>query len=423
MTTESADVRIRFVSALARALARCGEDADDLERDLTDCAVRLGLDAQFFATPTMVMASFGSDDHERTVRLRVSEGRIDLQARSMMQEIVDGVKAGEKTAPQALAEINLIAASPPRFAWWVRVLASGLGAASFAIFLGGDWRTLLAALPVGLAVGMLVVVAARYERLRSLMELLGGLVAAVVTLAVGHLFNHFSLPTVALAGVILLLPGLSITIGVSELASRHLTSGTSRLAGAAVTLVNLGVGSFLGFALVDRLGLVPATGLIRSDQTTAAFVVAVAATGLASLIFTNSRTRDWPIVFAGVIVALLGARFGAWLVGASLGVAIASLALGLSANVYARLSHRPAALLLIPGLAVLVPGALGLRGVGEFLRTASGGLNVLTSVVIIAAGLVVGLLMADAALPPHRAHGPLDPSPEQAEAAARGRLV
>ncbi len=102
----------------------------------------------------------------------------------------------------------------------------------------------------------------------------------------------------ALAGVILLLPGLSITIGVSELAARHLSSGTARLAGAAMTLINLGVGSFLGFALVDRIGLVSSTGVIRADQAAAALAVAV----------------------------------------------IASLSRGLCANAYARLSHRPAAL-------------------------------------------------------------------------------
>jgi len=347
----------------------------------------------------MVMASFGSDAHERTVLLRVSEGIIDLQARSTMHEIVEGVKAGEKTAAQALAEINLVAAAPQRFAWWVRVLASGVGAASFAIFLGGGWRAFFAALPVGLAVGLLVVLAVRYERLRSVVELLGGFVAAVVTLAVGHLFQHFSLPTAALAGVILLLPGLGITIGVAELAARHLTSGTSRLAGAAVTLVNLGVGSYLGFALVDRVGLVPSTGRVTPGQTTALLVAAVVAISLALLVITNSRTRDWPIVLAAVVVALVGSRFGAWLVGASLGVAIASIVLGLCANGYARVSRRPATLLLIPGLAVLVPGALGLRGVTEFLRDAAGGIDVLTNVVIIAAGLVVGLLVADAVLP------------------------
>ena len=111
---------------------------------------------------------------------------------------------------------------------------------------------------MGLAVGALVVVAQRYRRLTPLVELLAALLAALVTIAVGHLFGHFSLPTVTLAGVILLLPGLAITIGVSELASRHLSSGTSRLAGATVTLVNLGVGSFLGFAWQRGLTWCPA---------------------------------------------------------------------------------------------------------------------------------------------------------------------
>ncbi len=277
MPSTTIDVRIEFLSALARSLARCGESSDDMERDLNECAARLGLGAQFYVTPTMVMASFGSDAHERTVLLRVSEGIIDLQARSTMHEIVEGVKAGEKTAAQALAEVNLIAAAPQRFAWWVRVLASGVGAASFAIFLGGGWRTFFAA--------------------------------------------------------------------------------------------------------------------------------AVVAISLSLLVITDSRTRDWPIVLAAVVLVLIGSRFGAWLVGASLGVAIASFVLGMVANGYARLSRRPAAVLLIPGLAVLVPGALGLRGVTEFLRDASGGIDVLTGVVIIAAGLVVGLLVADALLPARRQAG------------------
>ena len=392
-------MRIELLSALARALARYGEDANDMERDLNDCARVLDLDAQFFVTPTLVMASFGSVTSERTVLLRVAEGRIDLQALSMIHDVVEDVKRGRTTAPEALAEVNLIAASPPRYAWWARVLASGIGAASFAILLGGDWWSFLAALPVGVAVGLLVALATRYERLRSLTELLGGFFAAVVALAVGHLFQHFDLATVALSGVILLLPGLAITIGVAELAARHLSSGTSRLAGAAVTLVNLSIGSFIGWAIVSKLDLVPSMGKVSTEQTTQMIAVAVLVESVALLVFTNARVRDWPVVAAGVIIALIGSRFGAWLVGATLGVAVASLLLGLCANGYARVARRPASLLTIPGLAVLVPGALGLQGVAQFLTSASGGVEVLVNVVVIAAGLVVGLLVADAVLP------------------------
>jgi uncharacterized membrane protein YjjB (DUF3815 family) len=80
---------------------------------------------------------------------------------------------------------------------------------------------------------------------------------------------------------------------------------------------------------------------------------------------------------------------------------VASLLLALGSNFYARRSKRPAAVPLVPGLAVLVPGALGFRGVSVFLRSATGSLQILAAVLVIAAGLVVGLLMADAALPPH----------------------
>jgi len=406
MITAETDIRVMFLSALARALARFGEDSDSIERDLVGCAARLGLPGQFYATPTMVMASFGSDAQPRTILLRIHEGRIDLEALDRVNVVRKGVMSGEKTAPQALAELNLIGAAPARFAWPVRMLASGLGAGSFAIFLGGGWQAFVAAVPVGLVVGAIVLASRRYARLQLLAELLGAFAAAVTTLAVGHAIRHFSLPSVALAGLILLLPGLAITTGVSELAARQLSSGTARLAGAAVTLINLGVGSFLGFAVVARLEWVPRTLAVASHPPVVAVAAAVVVTSLALLVITNARTRDWPLTLAAVVVALLGARFGAWLFGATLGVVVAAFALGVCANGYARLRERPAALVLIPGLAMLVPGALGLRGVSDFLRTAAGGLNVLVSVVIIAAGLVVGLLVADALLPARGADAP-----------------
>lgn len=399
-TTASLDVRVEFLSALARALARYGEDADDMEHRLAECARSLGVAAQFFVTPTLVMAAYGEDPTTRTVLQRVEEGHVDLEGLALVDDVARGVCSGEKTAPQALAELNLIATAPRRFPWYVRALASALGAGSFTIFLGGDLRSFVAALPVGLAVGLLVALASRFVRLQRLVELLGGVTAAVVTLALGHFIRHVSLPTVALSGVILLLPGLGVTIGVAELAARHLSSGTSRLAGATVTLVNLGVGSYLGFTLMQRLDLVPVPGGLRVAQTPWALVAATAATTLALFVATNARTRDLPLVLVSVLVALAGARLGAWLLGASLGVAVASLVLGLSANAFARLARRPPALLLTPGLAVLVPGALGLRGVSDFLRDATGGVDVLAKVVVIAAGLVVGLLVADAVLPP-----------------------
>jgi uncharacterized membrane protein YjjP (DUF1212 family) len=401
MTPE--DPRMEFLSAMAAALSRFGETADGLESGLQACARTLGVEVAFFSVPTAVLVAYGHGAAMHTVLLHTRDSAIDLEALSLLHETLLDVTRGRRSAAQGLAEVRLITASPPRFPWYMRVLASGLGAAAISVFLGGGVRELTAAIPVGVAVGALSVIARRTERLTSLVELLAGFLAAVLTLALGQVLPHFHLATVVLAGLILLLPGLSITLGVSELAARHLVSGSARLAGATVSLVSLGLGVAVGYAIFTKLGWVPPVGPGREIPGQWLTVMAVVASSGALLVVTNSRPRDIWVVLCAVVIAVYGARLGAWLLGPTVGVVVASLLLGLGSNLYARLTSRPAAVPLVPGLAALVPGALGFRGISAFLRSATGSLEILAAVLVIAAGLVVGLLVADATLPARRA--------------------
>ena len=397
---EPRDIRIEFLSGMAGALSRFGLNADATERGLRAAAAVLGLRAEFYVTPTSIMAAFGMPGRQRVVLLRTHEASIDLQSLSLVSSVLDGVVSRRLTVEEAFAELNLITRSPLRFPWFMGVFASGVGAAAFDLLLSGHWIEAAVAAEVGLAVGVMIVLGRRYSRLARLTELLAGLLAAVLALGAGHVVAEIRPANVALASVILLLPGLGITLGVAEIAARHLAAGTARLAGAMMTLLNLSIGSFLGFKVMAELDLVPATS---PPGVQAAVWMLVAAAGLSSvalLIATNSRPADIWLVVISVSIALVGARFGAWLLGATLGVALASLVLGLWSNVYARLARRPAALALLPGLAVLVPGSLGQRGVSAALMGASGDIDLLIAVFVIAAGLVVGLLVADATLAP-----------------------
>ncbi len=346
-----------------------------------------------------MFVAYGHGAATRTVLLRTHDSAIDLHTLSLLDETLLDVTRGRRSAAQGLAEIRLITANPLRFPWYMRVLASGMGAAAFSVFLGGGVHELTAAIPVGVAVGALSVLARRTERLARLVELLAGFLAAVLTLALGHVLPHFHLTTVVLAGLTLLLPGLSITLGVSELAARHLVSGSARLADATVSLVSLGLGVAIGHAIFAKLGWVPPAGPGREIPGQWLTVLAVVASSAALLVVTNSRPRDFWVVLCAVVVAVYGARLGAWLLGPTVGVVVASLLLGLGSNLSARLTSRPAALPLVPGLAALVPGALGFRGISAFLRNAAGSVEILAAVLVIAAGLVVGLLVADATLP------------------------
>jgi len=397
--TTRLDVRMTLLAAMARALSRYGETCDDIEEGLASCARALGLRAQFSVTPTVVLASFGEFMRERTLFMRISEGAIDLRGLSLVRALLFDVTDGRTTPDLGLSELRLIESSPSSYAWPLRVLGSALGAAALSVFLGGGGREFLVSLPVGLAVGLLVVLGRRYTRLTLLTEVLAGLTAVSVAMLMSYLAGGFSVSTVSLAGVILLLPGMSITMGVAELTSRHLTAGTARLAGATVSLLNLSIGSLLGFTLYQRVDLAQDMAPASEPVAPALLALAVVVMACSLVISTHARVHDAPLILGAVCLALAGARFGSWLIDPTVGVGIASLIVGLAANAYERVTRRAAALVLVPGLLVLVPGALGLRGVQDFVGTAQGGMAVLADVLIIAASLVVGFALADTMLP------------------------
>ena len=63
--------RTSFVLRLAGALHRYGHPAHRLEESLTATAQKLGLESQFFSTPTSIFASFGPVEGQHTHLIRM----------------------------------------------------------------------------------------------------------------------------------------------------------------------------------------------------------------------------------------------------------------------------------------------------------------------------------------------------------------
>ncbi len=392
--------RVEFLKALAKELAPLGQTAAELSEQLAGCSDGLGLSAQFFVLPTMVQIIYQEFGEEHVAFVPVNRGTVDLETHALLESVAVSVGKGWISPQAGTRNIEALVAHRPHFPLWLRLVAGGLGPAAIAFLLGGGVREASAAMGIGLAVAVFHGLARRSGRLEGLLELSSAAFAACLALLLGHVMAHFDATTVVLASIVQLLPGLRITQGVSELAAGDLVCGTARLAGAAMTLLNLSIGVALTWTIFRRLHEFPLLG--RAHGATATMlVVAVIGAALASSVSENARRRDVGWVFVAVIVATITSRFGVRALGTTLGVGIASLAVGLAGNAYSRCLHRPKSTITVPGLTVLVPGALGFKGVLSLVGEGGpSGVNVLVTTLLLAVALVVGSTIAEAIVAP-----------------------
>jgi uncharacterized membrane protein YjjB (DUF3815 family) len=86
-----------------------------------------------------------------------------------------------------------------------------------------------------------------------------------------------------------------------------------------------------------------------------------------------------------------------------MGVLVGALALGVMSNVYARWLDRPAQVVQVPAVLLLVPGSMGFRGMSSLLdKDTLTGVETLFAMFVIAIAIVAGLLVANALVSPRR---------------------
>jgi uncharacterized membrane protein YjjP (DUF1212 family) len=395
-----------FILTLAEALHAYGAAAHRLEGMLTLVAQRLGTAARFYSTPTAVMVSFGAVTEGRTCLVRVQPGAINLEKLSLLHDTTVSVIRGELGIEDGRARVAAIVGAAPRYGSACAVVAFAVSSAAAAVIFSGGGREVLVSGVVGLGVGLVDLGARRWSVGASLVEPIAAAVAAVGASVAVRALGPLSTLVVTLAGVVMLLPGLSITTAMTELATRNLASGTARFAGAAVQLLGLGFGVALGAALVAQLP--PHTPLPPppppADPSALSLAVAVLIAAVATSALLQARPRDMGWILAVGCSGFAGARFGAHLLGPELGAFGGALLLGVMSNGFARAFDRPAAVLLVPGLILLVPGSIGLRGVFSLLENdVVSGVDAAFKAVLVSTALVAGILFANIALPPRRA--------------------
>lgn len=387
--------QLDMLAALGKSLHQVGLSAHRVEDALGRAAAQYGTQLQVFSLPTGLMLSVDARPTPVTLLLRVPPGAVHLEQLSKLSAISGQITRGLLGAEEAQGQIEQVMQAPPRWGRLATVLAYVLSAGAFAVFFGGDVPEVITGTIVGLAVGILSVIAHQMHLSRMIFELVAATVAAATANLATAFYGPFAEWIPLAAGLIILLPGLALVDAIEELAHGHLTSGSARLAGVGAVLLAMTFGALLGLVLIDTTAIdqPPSHAPALGTWYMAAALVAVA---IGSTIRFRGRAVDMWVALAASAMALVGAKVGAAWLGQFAGPFLAAFLLGATANGYARISGRPAQLFTVPGLALLVPGSFGVRSMSALLsENTAVGVDTAFHMFLAAMALVTGLLIAN----------------------------
>jgi uncharacterized membrane protein YjjP (DUF1212 family) len=396
---------VGFVLRLARALHAYGYSAARLEDILAATADRLGLSGhRFFSMPTQIMAAFGPEDRQRTHLLRVEPGEVNLGKVAALEEVSLEVAQGRVSPEEGMARIDRIVAAPSPYGPSVVTLAHGILSGAVCQFLGGGWREIVVATVLGLGLGLLAIYAASHERVGRVFESLAAFLLSTAAIGLARLVGPMSVFLATLAGLIVLMPGLLLTTAITELATRHLASGTLRMSSAFMTLL----GIVFGVALGTRLGVMLFGAPLSATPAALpgwAPIVAIVLASASSVVILRADPHDAPWIVAAGVLGVLSGRLGAAKLGLELGMFVAAFGVAMASAAYERWRIRPAPVVLVPGILLLVPGSIGYLSMSSLMeRNTLAGIDTAFTMVLTAVSLVAGLLIAGILVPePKRA--------------------
>lgn len=408
VTTTALNTRVAFVIELARRLHQYGTASPRLEDAVGSAALRLGLRAEVWSSPTAIILSFADqaqgDDAiaQVTQVIRLPPGDVNLARLCEVDAVADGVIEGRIGIEQGARELRLLSKPLTGMQKLGMVSGFGLSVLGFAVLLHGSWADALTAAVLGAMIGALVLVASRFPRLALASEAVAAILAASGASMVSAWIVPLRVNLVVLSALIVLVPGMMLTAAVRELSAQHLASGVSRLFGGLASMLKLIFGVMVVFTATKAFGFRLPLPVAPALPDWVQWPALVLGTFGFALVFLAAR-RDWLLVALSAMLGYVVAREAGLQFGPGFGVFAGGLVLGALGNLYARFARRPGALVREPGIILLVPGSVGYQTLAYLAqRNVHSGTETAILLVTLLVALVAGLLFGDLLIAPRR---------------------
>lgn len=395
--TIPAPVVLDSMAAMGTAMIDSGYPVGLVHEALRDLATASGRPTvQAIVFPTSILVSSAESAVAQTRAVAAGDTSYLLHQVDRVDRIVGVARSRPGAAAWVRRQIDDVAGLPSPFSRRQRILAYGLLSAALSVLVGSSWPGVLLAGLLGVAVGTVLLATERLPQgSQALVVVTVSLSVSVIVLLAARIVDPRVLPAVV-APLVTLLPGGLLTIGVIELATGQIMSGTARVAAGAMRLLLLATGIVAASALVGLPAFDPGRPAPLGEI---APWIAVAVFGLGISVYQCARPKS-----IGWILVVLYVAYGAQVLGDVLFDGVLSALVGAAvmtpvAVFVARQRTGPPALVsFLPAFWLLVPGALGLIGVANVLEGDLGATSTIITTVAtmlaIALGVLLGLAMS-----------------------------
>lgn len=398
-----AEEKINFIIDLGRAFHEYGASSMRLEQALEQVSLSFNIEGQFFCMPTSILASFYIPGDGYVSRMeRVSPGGVDLEKLSLVDELCDHVLSGQQSISEGRQSLKDIRKQKSRYSKGLVIFCYALTGACFTIFLNARPIDSICSFFVGGIIGFVSVASSKNSRFNRVYEALSAILATIAAYSLSLWFPDLTPNVVILASLIILIPGLSLTISMSELATQNLVAGSARFMEAMTILLKIIFGVLIGNKLMHSFINTEAPATVASLPLYYQWLaLAVVAISLSVLFSAHPKDQKW--VFLAAIIGFSSTKLGSLFIGPEVGVFIGGLVVGAGSNLFARFIKRPATITLLPGIILLVPGSVGFRGLTMIMdKNTLSGIDTAFSVFIVSIGLVAGLLFGNILVTPKK---------------------
>ena len=387
----------QFIIKLGKAAHGYGSTAGRLENYLTRMTEALGYRGAFRVSSTEMISAFQEDENQpQQMHMTILPGAgLDLSKLALVGDLVDDIEQGRIAFSDGSGRLDAIGKTPVPWGKVASGISYALVGAGLAVLFSLGWWDVFFSTIFSIVVYAMVLFSGSFgQRAAEWLPLTSAFVVAALTTLTRFVIPELNLVMVVLAAIAVLLPGYTISLGLIELVSRHVVSGTAHLMSGLVYLAKQLAGAWLGAALV--------IAFLPDHTTTAAIPVTsgwlwlfmpLVIIGLC-VIFQTSK-RDLFSACFGCAIAYGGILLGSAITGGNLGNLLGTIIAVVFANLWARKTGRPTSIVLLPAIILLVSGSIGFRGLAAMAagQVASGEQQVLQMFVVaftIAAGLLVG---------------------------------